>query len=106
MNGWCYWTLRKAGDSVARATAALKGQTTAAKHEMLFQHGINFNNLPAWQRRGTGLFWETYEKVGYDPIRQQEVMATRRRIQVDEALPMKDGYETLLRRLIDSSQPA
>ncbi len=106
LNGWCYWTLRKAGKSIAQATSALKGQTVAAKNELLFQHSINFNDLPAWQRRGIGLFWETYEKTGYDPIRQQEVTATRRRIQADEALPMKEAYETFLRRIIDSSQPA
>jgi tRNA(His) 5'-end guanylyltransferase len=33
--------------------------------ELLFQHGINFNDLPNWQKRGIGLYWETYDKPAY-----------------------------------------
>ncbi len=102
LNGWCYWTLRKAGNSVAAATTALKKQSVAAKNELLFQHGINFNDVPAWQRRGSGLFWETYEKTGYDPIQQKEVTTSRRRIQVNEELLMKEGYGDWLRQIIAS----
>jgi tRNA(His) guanylyltransferase len=102
LNGWCYWTLRKAGNSVAAATTALKSQSVAAKNELLFQHGINFNDVPAWQRRGSGLFWETYEKTGYDPIQQKEVTASRRRIQANEELPMKEAYGDWLRQIITS----
>jgi tRNA(His) guanylyltransferase len=103
LNGWCYWTLRKAGNSVAAATTALKKQSVAAKNELLFQHGINFNDVPAWQRRGSGLFWETYEKTGYDPIQQKEVTTSRRRIQVSEELPMKEEYGDWLRQIINPS---
>lgn len=56
LNGWCYWTLRQSGATVAAATAALVGKGVAAKNELLFQRGINFNDLRAWQRRGTGLY--------------------------------------------------
>src|SRR5438128_10639903 len=62
LNGWCYWTLRKSGKSVREATRTLEKQSFAFKNELLFQHGINFNDLPAWQRRGIGLYWETYTK--------------------------------------------
>jgi tRNA(His) 5'-end guanylyltransferase len=27
----------------------------AEKNELLFQYGINFNDLPAWQKRGAGI---------------------------------------------------
>jgi len=27
----------------------------AGKNELLFQHGVNFNDLPLWQKRGIGL---------------------------------------------------
>lgn len=53
LNGWCYWTLRKAGQNVTQATKELQGASVADKNELLFRHGINFNDLPAWQRRGT-----------------------------------------------------
>ena len=96
LNGWCYWTLRKAGQSRRQATAALEGTTTADKNELLFRHGINFNDLPTWQRRGIGLWRETYQRPGYDPIREVEVTATRRRITIDRELPMKDAYRDFI----------
>ena len=96
LNGWCYWTLRKAGQSRRQAAAALDRATTADKNELLFRHGINFNDLPTWQRRGIGLWRETYQRPGYDPVRQVEVTATRRRITIDRELPMKDAYRDFI----------
>jgi tRNA(His) guanylyltransferase len=106
LNGWCYWTLRKAGESARRATAALEGTSTSDKNELLFRHGINYNDLPAWQRRGIGLWWETYQRPGHDPVRHIDVMATRRRIAVERELPMKDAYRDLIHRLCDDPSPA
>jgi tRNA(His) 5'-end guanylyltransferase len=102
LNGWCYWTLRKAGRSVAQATDALAGQDVAFKNELLFQSGINFNDLPAWQRRGTGLYREEYEREGFDPKRGVAVAVTRRRVKVDRDLPTGEDYAALLRRLLAS----
>jgi len=100
LNGWCYWTLRKAGKSVEQATAMLEGQSVGFKNELLFQHKINFNELPTWQRRGVGLYWEDYEKAGYNPIEKKAVIAKRRRLKVDEELPMKDAYTEFIEHLI------
>jgi tRNA(His) 5'-end guanylyltransferase len=102
LNGWAYWTLRKAGRSVRQATTALKGRGMAAKNELLFQAGINFNELPLWQRRGTGLSWEWYEREGYNPKLDQKVVTTRKRIKVDRELPMGEAYAALLGRLIQA----
>ena len=82
----------------------LKGKSIAFKNELLFQRGINFNDLPVWQRRGTGLYWETYEKVGFDPIRQVEVTAMRRRVKISEDLPMKGAYENFIRGILEANQ--
>src|SRR5262249_6355240 len=68
LNGWCYWTLRKAGAGVAEATKVLQGKNAAFKNELLFQRGINFNDVPHWQRRGTGLYWRQEPHVGHDPV--------------------------------------
>jgi tRNA(His) guanylyltransferase len=106
LNGWCYWTLRKAGQSRQQATRALDGASTVEKNELLFQRGINFNDLPAWQRRGVGLWWETYQRPGYDPVRAMQVTATRRRITANRDLPMKDAYRSLIAQLTaTASQP-
>jgi tRNA(His) 5'-end guanylyltransferase len=100
LNGWTYWTLRKAGQGMAAATAALEGKSVADKNELLFQAGINFNDLPLWQRRGTGLYWEFYEREGYNPKQDQKVVTTRRRIKVDEELPMGEEYAEFVSRLL------
>lgn len=100
LNGWCYWTLRKAGKSVKDATARLENKSPAFKNELLFQHGINFNDLPQWQRRGIGVYWEQYEKEGYNPIKKESVKALRRRIKVDLELPMKENYGRFIRKII------
>ncbi|SDT30973.1 tRNA(His) guanylyltransferase Thg1 family protein [Actinoplanes derwentensis] len=58
LHGWCYWTLRQEGLSGKQATGALAGRSTADKNELLFQHGVNFNEVPDWQRRGVGIWRE------------------------------------------------
>ena len=100
LNGWCYWTLRKAGQGVAQATATLEGKGVADKNELLFQAGINFNDLPPWQRRGTGLYWERYEREGYNPKLDQKAVTIRRRVKVDRELPMGEGYADFIGRLM------
>jgi len=103
LNSWCYWTLRDSGMAIAEATHALEGKSTAFKNELLFQHGINFNDLPRWQRRGVGLYWERYEKEGYNPITQQTEVTTRRRVRIDQDLPMKEEYANFLQSIFEES---
>jgi tRNA(His) 5'-end guanylyltransferase len=105
LNGWCYWTLRKEGWSVRKATSELEGSTVSSKHELLFQRGINFNEVPLWQRRGVGILWERYQKEGVDPRDGRIVPTERRRLKVEASLPMKDEYEAWLRSLIEASEP-
>ena len=95
--------LRKQGASVKEATERLSGIPVSKKHELLFANGINFAKLPAWQRRGVGLFWETYEKEGRNPKSGATVKSKRRRIKVESELPMKEAYTDLLRRLVSEA---
>jgi tRNA(His) guanylyltransferase len=103
LNGCCYWTLVKAGRSARQASAALLRQPSGAKHELLFQHGVNFAELPARQRRGSGLFFEAYEKEGLNPKSGQVVVARRRRVRVESELPMGEEYAAMVRRLLGSA---
>lgn len=100
LNGWCYWTLRKAGKSVADATEFLHGKSVSFKNELLHQHGVGFQELPLWQRRGTGIYWERYEKLGFNPVRNQTVRASRRRIRINSELPMKLEYDRLIQQIM------
>lgn len=92
LNSHCYWLLRKQGQSVKQATEFLKKKSVADKNELLFQNGVNFNDLPTWQRRGYGFYWEMYEKQGQNPITGEQVSSQRRRVKRDFELPMKDEY--------------
>jgi tRNA(His) guanylyltransferase len=102
LSTWCYWTMRQAGDSARQATAALNGTGTAEQNELLFRHGINFKDVPAWQRRGIGLYWQTYRKTGHDPRSGAEAVATRRRLLVDDQLPIKDEYRAMVTAAVSS----
>ena len=93
--------LRKNGETGEKAAVILEKQSVAFKNELLFQNGINFNELRAWQRRGTGLYWEKYDKPGYNPIEGKEVVAVRRRLKVDEDLPMKEEYKEFIYQFLN-----
>jgi tRNA(His) 5'-end guanylyltransferase len=106
LNAHCYWCLRNQGASVTEATARLDGLSIAGKNELLFQNGIDFNDLPLWQRRGVGLTWETYERPSTNPHTSELTTAVRRRIVRLLDLPMKDAYSEFLRELISQNSSA
>jgi tRNA(His) guanylyltransferase len=96
LSAWCYWTLRQSGNSARQATAALTGATTSDQNELLYRHGINFNDLPSWQRRGIGLHWQESEKEGSDPRYGIKTVAIRRHLHINDDLPVKDDYRAMV----------
>ena len=109
LNGHCYWMLRKEGKSVSEATGKLSRLSVADKNELLWKRGVNFNEIPQWQKRGTGVYWHEYEKVATNPQSRQPVVAKRRQLKVDMELPMRDEYSRFIRKLIagdDSELPS
>ena len=92
LNAHCYWMLRKEGLGAQEATAQLDGKSIAYKNELLFSRGINFDKLPAWQKRGIGIFFADVEKIGFNPITKQEVLTTRRELTVEYELPLGQQY--------------
>ena len=100
LNGHCYWLLRRMGEDARAAARALLGRSVAEKNELLFQHGINFNDLPAWQKRGVGVYWEIDAKPGLDPRSGEATTAIRRRLTVNLELPRGEAYDALIRRLL------
>ena len=100
LNGWSYWTLRKQGATVAAATARLEGLTRAEKEALLAAYGISFAETPLWQQTGSGLYWNSYVKEGFDPVKQVATSALRRRLAWEEALPSGDAYRDFLRAFL------
>lgn len=101
LSSWAYWTLRQDGISKAGATRALMGADDAAKNELLFSRGINFNDVPAWTKRGVGAHWVRVEKPGFNPVTEENVTATRTLLQVDSELPVRQEYRDWLALYLD-----
>ncbi|GAB3262801.1 tRNA(His) guanylyltransferase Thg1 family protein [Chitinimonas naiadis] len=96
LNAHCYWTLRKqdmAPDAAAKRLARLN---VAEKNELLFQHGVNFNDLPSWQKRGVGVYWKQVEKQGFNLKDGIPTVTSRRQLTVDHELPMREQYRDFI----------
>ncbi len=103
LNAHCYWLLRKEGMTQKEATAELEGKSVAYKNELLFRRGINYNDLPTWQKRGVGLYFTDIEKKGWDPVKQTETVTARREVYTDYELPLGDDYRAMIKRLTETA---
>jgi len=52
----------------------------------------NFNELPAWQKRGFGVYFQTTLKEGFNPQTKENVQVERQILHTDFELPLGDGY--------------
>lgn len=96
LNAHCYWLLRRNGLSSAKATSQLEGKTVAYKNELLFQHGLNFDTIPAWQKRGVGVYWENYKVEGVNPQTGLAASSVHRRLAVNGELPIREEYAQMV----------
>lgn len=103
LNSHCYWRSRDKGASPSEASATFLKMSVAEKNEYLFKHGVNFNELPNWQKRGIGIYWEEYTKDALNKKSDEIVKASRKRLKVDYDLPMKDLYSDFMSNLIANS---
>ena len=92
LNAFCFWTLRKEGLGKEEATMQLEGKSVAYKNEMLFERGINYNELPNWQKRGIGVYYQTVMKDGYNPVNKETVQTKRRELYTDYELKLGEEY--------------
>jgi tRNA(His) 5'-end guanylyltransferase len=100
LNAHCYWMLRAQGQSVSQATDHLHRLSVAGKNELLFKAGINFNDLPHWQKRGIGILWTSEERPAVNPQTGAATVAQRRRLAVEFNLPLKEEYDAFIRGLL------
>ncbi|AKV04130.1 tRNAHis-5'-guanylyltransferase [Labilithrix luteola] len=100
LNGHSYWLLRRQGLDDNAATQKLKGVSVADRNELLFRAGINFNDVPAWEKRGIGIYWKEEPHIGSDPRTGAEVISTRRRAVLDFDLPMKTAFDDFVRDIV------
>ncbi len=66
----------------------LRKKKSSGLHDILFERGINLAELPAWQRRGIGIYKKEEIIEGYNPVKDEKVKSVRKKIFVDENLPI------------------
>ncbi len=103
LNGHSYWLLRRQGLDDHAATVKLRGVSVADRNELLFRNGVNFNDVPAWQKRGIGAYWKQEEQHGVDPRSGSPNLSLRRYVFVDHELPMKGDYDEFVRRFVEGA---
>lgn len=92
LQGYCYWTLRKEGKTASQAARILNKQGFKFKIDLLEERGINFDEVPKWQRLGVGVYFKDVEREGFNPIKNEKVIAKRRELFADYDLPYGDEY--------------
>lgn len=102
LHGWCYWKLRLAGINEEEASQLLAGQDSDHQMNLLSHYGIDFDQIPLWQRRGVGIYWQCYEKPGYDSVKHEAVLAQRRKIKCQLNLPATNAYSEFLQEMLES----
>ena len=100
-NAYAYWLFRRNGYKPFEAAKKLKGLKTKDLHEMLFRHGINLTQTPAWQRRGILVYKEPYQKQA------KNHWVTRRQIRENWNLPLFSSKEgrVLIQQILTWAKP-
>lgn len=103
LNSHCYWCLRKEGMSADKAQERMSGISNGEKNEILFERGINYNDLPLWQKRGVGMYYRDEQRQGYNPKTKETTLCMRRALHIDMELPMGQDYAQLITAIVDES---
>lgn len=103
MQSYGFYTLVAEGLGEKKAAARLKGMKFEAIHEFMWQHGVNLNETPGWQRKGVFIYRKKTEREGYNPVKGEKVTVERREIVEDWDPPVFSTEEgkAYLRRLLD-----
>ncbi|MBR5503117.1 MAG: guanylyltransferase [Methanobrevibacter sp.] len=96
LQGYSYWTLRKEGKTASQASRILNRQGYKFKVDLLEERGIIFDEVPAWQRYGVGVYFKEIEREGFNPIKNEKVIAKRRELFADYDLPEGDEYRKFI----------
>jgi tRNA(His) 5'-end guanylyltransferase len=93
--------LREEGISAANAQKRMSGITNGQKNEILFERGINYNDLPLWQKRGIGMYFRDEQRQGFNPITQETTSCVRHALHVEMELPIGQEYSQLINKIIN-----
>lgn len=74
--------------SSSQANEKISGLGLSDIHEMLFQNGINLNDVETWKKRGIGVYRKNKEVTGFNKKESKKQTSYRSFIHVDCNLPI------------------
>ena len=96
-----YWALRRSGCNGRKAQHKLRRLNKHGQEQLLREQSeIEYSSLPAWQRHGVGLYFECFERIGFNPLTGENKPAMRRRVKVDMNLPFGRDYRSLVKSIV------
>ncbi len=103
LNGHCYWLLRHQGISASEVQKRIAGISNGEKNELLSSNGINYIDLPSWQKRGVGMYFKDVEKAGFNPVTHQTTKCIRRELYLETELPIGNEYSNFISNILKTS---
>ena len=70
------------------ANEKINGLGLSDIHELLFQNGINLNDVETWKKRGIGVYRKNKEVIGFNKKKSKEQTSYRSFVHVDCNLPI------------------
>jgi tRNA(His) guanylyltransferase len=101
LNGYVFWDLVSQGYSSGKATSFMHGLTSLKKKEYLLGRSINFNTITPWHKKGLGLYFDVFSKEGFNPQLNETTITFKRRLIVEENLPLDKNYREFISQLLN-----
>ena len=74
--------------SSSQANEKINGLNLSDIHDLLFENGINLNDIDIWKKRGIGVYRKNKEVIGFNKKELKEQISYRSFIYVDYTLPI------------------
>lgn len=90
INAYGIWALNKENPKKL-ANDKIKGLKSKDIHQLLFERGINLNDVDTWKKRGIGLYKKSKKIKGFNPIKNQKTESYRNYLYEDWDLAIFDN---------------
>ena len=78
----------KSNYSNSEANDKIKGMSQSEVHELLFQNGINLNDVETYKKRGIGIYRKNKKVVGFNKKENKDQISYRSYVYTDWQLPI------------------
>lgn len=82
VNAYGIWALKK-DYSPEIANQKIKGLKSSEIHDLLYERGINLNDVETWKKRGFGIYKRFYEIEGFNPKEEKKTVSIRSEVLLD-----------------------